>query len=300
MNMMRRLPPSFAAAYICIVALVAVTCPDPALASHAPEHAFVDFETVRWSGDEVSGLRLDDSTNQNSFRVRGEGDPLQRHAWISRTMFHSGTQSLGVELTDVEPCAPYKQRVEFELSNADYYPQRMEEQRYYRFSILVHRQSEPIVKPTIFMQAWQNHDVRAARYPPLNLRFIPGNEYHWAVETSKGVTAPGTLEEIFRSDGGLVKDQWNHFVVRFKPSVRQAGAVQVWLNGDLQVGQTHQRDFGYTPQSESPVILDEFQVRVGAYRGRHCVEPPRSRGRTILMFDDVGIGSERPADLTNR
>ncbi|MTI87754.1 MAG: hypothetical protein FH748_07280 [Balneolaceae bacterium] len=238
----------------------------------------------------------------NVYRIVKEGPENKVTNWISLSMSSEGSRGFGVRLWDIESHES-KTRVEFELSNGTNFPQHMQDFRFYGFSVFIHPQSDDIIKPTTFMQAWQNHDVSYSRYPPLSLQFKSGSDYKWSVLTSTGGSAPtdrpGNRSTIFTSKNGLEKGRWYRFVVGFKPSVDNSGAVKIWLDGTYQVGQTHQRNFGYPPVGEKGTpgaILDEFQVRVGAYRGRLPeTNPPTYLGETIIVFDDLKLGMDYQA-----
>lgn len=257
--------------------------------------AYLSFDTsMGWRSSTNCCKYIYDSHNDNEFRIPHEGDWDDLHGWISPNKGYNSQRSFGVKLDSVDAC-PSKQRVEFELSNRNYYPQHMEESRYYGLAMYIHPQSQPIMKPTYFLQTWQNHNTTYGRYPPFSLRFLEGADYKWQVHMSKGggepEDAPGTRRAIYTSPTGLAKGVWHTFVVWFKPSRRNAGAVRVWHNGDYKVEQTHPQNFGYSiNNTRGQEVLDQFQIRFGAYRGRLC-NPQTQFGNTILFFDEVRLGT---------
>jgi hypothetical protein len=211
------------------------------------------------------------------------------NAWISTSISYEGNKSFGARLYDV-PGNLAKSRVEFEMSNGNVHPQTMETNRYYGFAVYIHPQSQnTIIKPTKFFQAWQNHDVSFAKEPALAIDFVDNASYKWRVKTSNDAVQNSV---IYTSTAGLTKGVWHRFVVRFKPSTTQSGAVTVWLNGTQIVSQLSNRNFGYQPTGSAGTpgaVLNEFQVRVGAYRGRDSSGV--NLGQTILMFDNLKIGT---------
>lgn len=254
---------------------------------------YVGFEDNHWAGKTDKEWWLHDTWNGINFRLPVEGVPGTYTAWHSPTMANEGKKGLGIRLYDVTLCEDTKQRVEFELSSWRYFTQHLEESRYYGVALYVHPQSDDIVKETVFLQAWQKHDLAEPRYPPFQLSFVPGSDYRWSVTMATGDPAPGAQTRIFTSQRGLQKGRWYEFIVWFKPSVRESGAVRVWLNGSEQVAQTHRRNFGYRPRSTFPSVRDDFAVRFGAYRGRDgsC----NRLGDTILIFDQAKFGTSYQA-----
>jgi len=286
-------------------------------------YTYIDFEHVSLSND-----TLRDRNNNREFIIRKEGvsgyskDHVfgESKFWISSTMSSNGKNGFGVLLPNVVNYdsnnigESSKNRIELEISSIDNDSSylKLEETRYYSFKIYIHPQSHDIAKETIFFQAWQNHDSsnKQGRQPPFSLSFIKwrseetGTGYKWQVSTARckdkdyGDKNNKTnckvkdiiAKPIFTSTTGLEKGVWYKFVVKFKPSTNKKGAVKVWLNDEPIVAQSHERNFGYNKSLDknTSIILDQFEVRVGAYRGRLKDE---NIGKTILIFDEIKIGN---------
>ncbi len=264
--------------------------------------AYLSYEDSSWKSDTSCCRWLYDPWNNNTFRVATQGYPDYLHSWISASIANEGQKSLGVELKTPPPPTIFpwqsdpkyeKQRIEFEISNGDYYTQHLEESRYYGVAIYIHPQSDNVLKKgAIFMQAWQSHDTTYSKHPPFSLRFKDGSAYQWEVHVSHDTKTDtryttGTDETIYTSPTGLTKGAWHEFIVWFKPSVQSQGAVRVWHNGTLAVGQTNQRNFGYVPQSTFPIMNNSFAVRFGLYRQPE----PDLPTHIILMFDQAKFGT---------
>ena len=142
------------------------------------------------------------------------------------------------------------------------------------------------------MQAWQVHDTSSSKEPPFSISFNDVSDYKWTVYTSRDVpgvdtrNTRGTKSAIYTSPQGLTKGVWHEFIVWFKPSVENKGAVRVWHNGKLAISLTNQKNFGYQPQTAAPFMTNRLEYRFGAYR----ITGPTFQGDVILMFDQAKLG----------
>lgn len=234
--------------------------------------------------------------------VRFEGYLLRRY-WISPSMYVSGKKGLGIELGAGSNCtssSASKNRAEFTISDRQIHPQKVGQNRFYAFSMMIHEATHEIKKPVVFFQAWQNHDVsKNTRKPPLDLQIYQteGDKYLWQV----GTAGSGKLRVEARENErtykinkryAFEKGKWYNFVVRFQPGYKEGeGAITIWRNGKKIWSQTNNRKFSHelSNDHDEGVILNEFQVRMGAYRGRNC-RGDKKVGRVIFLFDEAKIG----------
>lgn len=237
---------------------------------------------------------LYDNWNDKTFNIARQAAsnlPLQ-HSWVSKSIANEGSQSLGVWLKQ-NTVVQESQRVEFKIANSVNFRPVLDETIYYSFALYIHPSSpNEIERNTIFTQVWQVHETTPSKHPAFSVAFDEDSDYEWTVSTASDVpgvddrTTKGTKVPIYSSPNGLAKGVWHEFIVMFRPSVQNKGAVRVWHNGQLAVSQTSNRNFGYKPQTAEPFMTNRLEYRFGAYR----TTGPTFPGDIILMYDQAKIG----------
>lgn len=288
--------------FLTVFLLVSVTLQfSPVVHAVAPL-SYAGFETNNLTGPTACGSISCKwwYTNWNNintnFRIPLQGASSYRTVWISTSQHNEGAKSLGVHLmTPPTPTTnPWnldpnweKQRVEFEISNSTYFTQHLDDSRYYGFAMYIHPDTPALQKGAIFSQVWQS--TSPGKHPPFSLRFQDNTNYKWSVKVSvDSATDPDGYEySIYDSDYELARGVWHEFIVRFRPSATNQGAVQVWHNNTLRanISQSSGQDIGYAPDT-SPIVNDSFATRVGAYRQPE----PNITTDIILFFDQIKFG----------
>lgn len=247
-------------------------------------HSQETFNRARIVGQTLQGTA-------GTYPLRFEGNPQTRFGWISQSTGQT-KPSFGVQLTDDVNCDRKtgfreKTRTEIEIARID-----LNQLHTFKFDFWIHpTSSHKIRRPTIFWQAWQNHDVKKGpRFPPIALEFLPNKQdaYSWSVRQAQNGKPPGKKLDSVDFPHTLEKGKWHTFeiTIRVDPSDNADSFVRIKLNDVVEYLANDAHMIGYTPTAD---IKDFLEVRIGAYRGHFCRSPAQSAGRVAVFFDNVEV-----------